>query len=245
MADYPGGNFVKKEKIEFNSFSDFAGYVWDYYKWYIIAGIFLLVAVCSFISEKLSAKEEAFALTVVNAQSMQMQETLSADFSAYAGIDTAAEQTIIFESVTKNQYDYTSQQALTVRIAVGALDCAVMDLPTASQFAANGTFTDLREVLTQAQLDSLSPYILYADRQDLTPEENPPVDEAEVRCAAFSRDAADFDFPVPVALDASASEVFSGAYCYPENDGVVTVFVNTKRPEMAAKFIEYLFSVTV
>lgn len=235
---------MKKEKIEFNSFSDFVGYVWDYYKWYIIVGIALVIAVVSFISEKLSATEEVFSAAVVNAQAMQMREPLSADFTAYAGIDPSKGHAIIYESNTKNTYDYSSQQALTVRIAVGALDCAVMDLPTASQFAANGTFTDLREVLTQAQLDSLSPYLLYADRKELTPEENSPVDETEVRCAVFSQDAAGFDFPVPVALDVSASEVFSSAYCYPENDGVLTVFVNTKRPEMTAKFIDYLFLIS-
>lgn len=232
---------MKKEKIEFTGFSDFAGYVWEYYKWYIIAGVFLIAAVCSFISEKRSAKEEAFALTVVNAQSMQMQEELSADFAAFAGIDTAAEQAVIFESVTKNQYDYTAQQALTVRIAVGALDVAVMDMPTAAPYAANGTFADLRSILPGEQLDRLGAFLYYADEKELTPEEDPPVDETEVRAAKFSKDASEFDSPVPVALDASASEIFARAYSYPDGDGVLTVFTNTARPEMAAKFIEYLF----
>ena len=47
-----GTKLKKKEKKEFKSFGELAEYIWDYYKWGIIAGVFVLICVISFVREK-------------------------------------------------------------------------------------------------------------------------------------------------------------------------------------------------
>lgn len=223
-------------------------YFWDYYRWPVIIGIIAIIAVISFIYQMATRKETAFYALMLNATEYNYLEDTSdntAAFTEYAGIDKNKYQVIYDTSVqigTEAGDDYNSAQKLMVYIAAAELDVMVSDSDSLLKYAYQGQFQDLRDFLTKEQLAEYEDSFYYINGALLK----------EIEAAS---DAYDFEYvpeyddphhpeemeePIPVGIFLNESNPLLKDYYFRGDDVVVSVLVNTKRPEMSSDFIDFL-----
>ena len=59
----------------------------------------------------------------------------------------------------------TSTQKLMVYVAANELDSMITDFNSFQKYANSSLFYDLRDILTEEQLQALEPYFYYVDRE--------------------------------------------------------------------------------
>lgn len=223
-------------------------YFWDYYKWHVIIGVIVIIAVVSFIHQMATRKETAFYALMLNATEYNYLEDTSvntAAFTEYAGIDENKYQVIYDTSVqigTEAGDDYNSAQKLMVYIAAAELDVMVSDSDSLLKYAYQGQFRDLRDFLTKEQLAEYEDSFYYVDGAVI----------AEIEAAS---DAYNFDYepeygdprrpedmeePIPVGIFLNESNPLLKDYYFRGDDVVVSVLINTQRPELSSEFIDFL-----
>ena len=232
----------KKEKKEFKSFGELAEYIWDYYKWGIIAGVFVLICVISFVREKKNAGENVLSVFVVNPTALQSSEVFARGLDEGLGVDGKKEYIDFSAMSTENEYGYVNQQTLVVRLAANTVDATVMEYSRFYMYAVNGGYADLRTYFTEEQLATLEGALWYMDgsalARALSPENTDDIEEEE---GLISKDATDFADPVPVGIDPECSEIFSEVFVYTDEPGCAGICTATQRPEMAVRFMQYIF----
>lgn len=232
----------KTEKKEFKNFSELAEYIWDYYKWGIIAGLFVLICIVSFIREKKNAGENVLSVFVVNPTALKSSEVFTHGLDEALGID-GKEKYVDFSAMsTENDYGYVNQQTLVVRFAANTVDATVMEYSRFYIYAVNGGYADLRTYFTEEQLATLDGALWYMDGSTLARALSPDnTDDIEEEEGLISKDAASFADPVPVGIDPECSERFSEVFIYTDEPGCAGIRAGTPHPEMAVKFIQYMF----
>lgn len=138
----------------------------------------------------------------------------------------------------------TSSQKLMVYVAANELDCMITDFTSFQKYANSSMFHDLRDILTDEQIQALEPYFYYVDREvvlaieaanddmntDYTPDYPDPLHPE------------DMQDPVPVGICLTDCKDLTDTY-YFRGDGIVMgIYANAEHVQTAVDLAEYLLN---
>ena len=172
-------------------------------------------------------KDNACQIVVMNAAVHTGDEDMAREFEQYAGIDTKDYQVTVdtgyyinFEG--NDNTTYTNIQKFVAVVMAQDAEIALGDQPTLDYYADSGFFKDLNEVLTKEEIEALGDSIIYHTYSDET--------DAE--------EFAGMTVPVGIKIEENPRLLSKQILI---DQGIMVFIANTKRPEMARKFFDYLF----
>lgn len=151
----------EKEKLGRMSFGQKVQYIFDYYKFHIIAIGVAVSLIYYVVTTFLNNKPLAFYCMMLNASGPEIsvsEEELESGFSEAAEIDVSREKVVIDTTATFNpnvnsQYSMAQNAKITALFASHDLDAMVIDPGVFTYYALNGAFADLREVLSDEEFE--------------------------------------------------------------------------------------------
>ncbi len=224
-------------------------YFLDYYKWYVIGGIFILIVAIIFIRDMINNKDFIFYGFFINsAEMMTTGEQFLDDFAQQAGLDTENYAVMIDSSDSIVRYSHdeisrVSHQKLSLSIMAKEADFVGMDAETFEEYATTTTYYDLRDVLSPEQLEAYEPYFYYVDMADVR-----KVDQSRAESTANVYPGKEYDHstpegqeePVPVAIYIQDSEKLQNAYDFNDKDYVLGIPLTTQHLDTTLQFIDYI-----
>ena len=142
-------------------------YIWDYYRWHIIAAICLVAFVISMIVHYAAYRESVLDIVMVNTLNPYEESVSSTDeFFEQEGF-TKKEEITVDTSITFSDDDnystnYYSNQKLTLKLSVGGADVLFAPKFVFQQYADAGSLMPLTDFLTEAELEKYKDMIVYA-----------------------------------------------------------------------------------
>ena len=149
-------------------------YFWYYYKWHVIISVIIIGMLVSFIYQFVNRKDTAFNAVLLNAslldQMSSEQPDFLTDFAEKEGIDLNTSDITFDTSIrivedSMDEVSVTSTQKLMAYVAANELDSMITDFDSFQKYANSSLFYDLRDILTEEQLQALEPYFYYVDRE--------------------------------------------------------------------------------
>ena len=149
------------------------GFIWDYYKWYIVILLFVLGLVGSFIYTNVTAKERVLGGIFLNSTDAEAEAIeLEQGFYEYSSVDINNEEanflTNLFYSNDTSSLavseSYQTLQLISAKTGAGEIDFMVGDVTSMNDFAYWQYFYDLLDVLPEEMIEKYEPYFLYYDR---------------------------------------------------------------------------------
>ena len=142
-------------------------YIWDYYRWHIIAAICLVAFVISMIVHYAAYRESVLDIVMVNTLNPYEESVSSTDeFFEQEGF-TKKEEVTVDTSITFSDDDnystnYYSNQKLTLKLSVGDADVLFAPEFVFQQYADAGSLMPLTDYLTADELEQYKDMIVYA-----------------------------------------------------------------------------------
>lgn len=201
------------------TFGEKITHLWMYYKW-VLFTVVAVVAGISIIVNAITARDPLFSGATMNLMlSAEGRTYITDDWKAQLS-DDPKEWVDLEEMFTSDNAAMVGQDAVTatlqlsVMIASGELDYVMIDKETLGFFLEQGAFSDLREILTDEQMDRLGNRVLHVS---------------------------DGTVSYPAAVEITATEFVKKSMAYTE--AVYIAFPgNTGRSELADDFLEYLLN---
>ena len=161
--------FPMEKKTAFKDLSRKAKvqYIWDYYRWHIIAAICLVAFVISMIVHYAAYRESVLDIVMVNTLNPYEESVSSTDeFFEQEGF-TKKEEVTVDTSITFSDDDnystnYYSDQKLTLKLSVGGADVLFAPEFVFQQYADAGSLMPLTDYLTADELEQYKDMIVYA-----------------------------------------------------------------------------------
>ena len=141
-------------------------YIWDYYKLWIIVGIFALSTFISSIHQYLTAKESLLTLIMLNS-SIPVSETVFAkDYLTARNYDSAKYELVVSSlelNMTAESYqqDYYTVQSMIVRLTSGDIDIFSAPADLFKSYREEGYLMNLEHIFTEAELSPYENYLVY------------------------------------------------------------------------------------
>lgn len=224
-------------------------YFMDYYKWYVIVGIIVICVICSIVHQVLTQKKPAFYACLLNSTTYDYPENAGYQaglFEDRLGIDKDKFEVIFDTSIMTPDVagaNPNAAQKLVVYIAAAELDTIVTADEYLPDYAYQNDFKDLRDFLTPEQFETYKDFFYYIDGEvvkevaeassNLNLEYTPVYPDPRIPEAMSD--------PIPVAIYLPEDCALKKEYYFGEGDIVVSVLINTTRPEAAREFIDFLF----
>ena len=140
-------------------------------------------------------------------------------------------------------HDLETSQAILTQCAAGSIDFMISPLGSVIEYANNGVFVNLKEVLSEEEFKLYEPYFLYVDQavveakdelinnggnpDDIsTPDPTKPEEMKE---------------PIPVLIDISSCKKVSDIYNYTDDTLAFCVTIKAPNPKRIPSFLEFLF----
>jgi hypothetical protein len=165
------------EKLKHLSPKKRVQYIFDYYKFPILAVIVVIVLTVSIIQTVVSHKEVAFNAVLLNAGGTAVTSNdarFASDFAEAAGINTNAYSVYVDCSNVLNlqaetQYDLAVRAKISALFAAKEIDILGADPEAFDDYARNGAFMDLRHAMDKDMLNKLETrkLIYYVDAKAL------------------------------------------------------------------------------
>ena len=226
------------------------GFIWDYYKWYIVILLFVLGLVGSFIYTNVTAKEHVLGGIFLNSTSAEEVIELEQGFYKYSSVDINNEEVIFLTNLSYSNdtsslavsESYQTLQLISAKTGAGEIDFMVGDVTSMNNFAYWQYFCNLLDVLPEEKIEKYEPYFLYYDRavvqelNDIDTTDNP---YATVAYPDSKRPELMED-PVPIFIDVSECTKLQGIYPHMEDVHVIAFTVNGENSPNALAFLDYL-----
>jgi len=238
----------EREALKNGTFKEKISYFWDYYKWYVIGAIILIVAIASFCYEMLTKKDTAFTAVMLNTSELELELQAPQAFADYVGIDTE-EYTVEFDTSFRiieespDELTVTNTQKLFAYVSAQQVDVMITDDSSFRKYANSDNFYDLREILTAEQLAKYEPYFYYVDWTVVN-----QINEASMNLnSTYVPDYPDptkpeeMEQPVPVGIYFENTELMEEYYFRGENT-VIGVYLNTPHLDLALQCIDFLYN---
>lgn len=153
---------VEQKKVRDMTFSGKIKYIWDYYKIHIIVAIVVIAALSFFIRDWIRSSRPVY----LNAEFMNTvlsydgDSDITSDFLEYAGVDSekyncAIETALNLQPGAGDQMTMASQQKILGLFSAGEIDVMAAPLEVMEFYAPEGAFADLRDLMTQEEIDAL------------------------------------------------------------------------------------------
>ncbi len=157
----------RKKGLEGKPFSYRVKYFAEYYKWYVLGGLLVILIIVSIVRTMLNHKESALCVAMVDANFEVDYEGFIHDYEIESGLEDGYEMTMdsTYATMTDGSgyLDMSSQEKLFVTIAGGQTDLVIAPAPAFERMAQSAYVKDLREVLSEEELDKYADRILIAD----------------------------------------------------------------------------------
>lgn len=241
----------EREALKHGTFKQKVQYFWEYYRWHTLAVILIGIFAFYMIYMYATKKEEILYGAILNCYALENAEAYSREFVEYAGYDPEKYEAGFDSTVSVNfdEFDVNasaSAEKLAMYMAAYQLDVMIAGDQIFENYANGGTFTDIRDHLTEEQIAEYEPYFYYVDFPLVQ-----QIYEAETNTdTSFDPEIPDpskpelMEDPIPVGIYVESCEGLMNNYVFQESSGkrvVLGIVSNTTRPEMTAQFIDYLF----
>lgn len=151
------------------SFKDKLNYIWDYYKWWFIGGIAIIIFLSATIPTIIENQKENVLYTVflnsniVNTDSTSIME----DYIDAAGIDMDNKRytldcSIYIDRKHASTADMQSSQKLTALFSSKTIDVIISDKDNFDFCSSQGAYKDLRELLPKEFCEKYKDYFVEA-----------------------------------------------------------------------------------
>lgn len=240
----------RKAVLKDGSFKQKLAYFWDYYKWHTIGTIAAVAMVISLVYNITHQRDEALYVAVLNSANLLQDNSFTDQFMEYAGINPDTESVTLDTSMDISFTEMTdiivgSMEKMMAYLAAAQLDIIIAGDELYEHYANEETFLDLRNVLTEEQLERYQSDLYYVDRALVV-----QIMEASNRMELdFSPEIPDptkpelMEDPIPVGVYIDDSEKFFSSYYVSNGDRAVLGFViNAQHLDNAVTFLEYLLS---
>lgn len=241
----------EREAIKNGTLKQKLSYFWDYYKWYVIIPLIIIIMVGSTIYHKLTDPEVILNGVLLNCYNTEKQdatlEFVELFYEAH-DIDTkeykADFNTTLSYSTDENaaSSNYNTMQVLMAWTGAETLDFLTGNLDAMVDLSYRGYFVDLTSFLTKEQIELYEPYFLYMD-QTVIEKRSDAFDKGEDPDSILTPDATKpetMEQPVPVLIDMSQSEKLTEVYGDSANALTFGVAANAPNKDMTLAFIDYL-----
>lgn len=161
-----------EKKADFKTMkkSEVTGFIWDYYKWWIIGGILVLVLAGNLIHHFVTYKEPALEIALINSGDQEKEPDFSEFMDKY-GYDKS-KQKVSFQntftvdlknSSSGNMYAF---EALQTQIAAGGIDVIAADKDVYLYMAKQQDAGDLSDILPKELMKKYEKDIVYVTDPD-------------------------------------------------------------------------------
>lgn len=230
-------------------------YFWGYYKVHTIAVICIVTFIIVFIAEASRNQQTHLFVAFLNStqNSIEKADEFANEYAKFANLKLdrnnycAFDSSMIIKKKPSNDAEVTSRQRMMVYTTTGEIDIIAAASDVFTEYANGQMFFDLRNYLTEEQIQKYSPYFYYVDQtvveilnsdaavfgdEDYVPPEIPDPTKPE-----------DMDNPVPVGLYITDIAKINDTYTFYDGDDIAMgVVLNGKHRENTLKFIDYLYS---
>lgn len=234
----------EREALKHKPLKERLSYFFYYYKWYIAAAAAAVFLILSLVSQLAGRKDTALYTVLVNGSELAPAAAFCEGFADYLGIDPEKSQVTFDASLHINpgghdQVTVSSSKKLMIYVASNELDIFVSDTATTELYAVNGIFYDLRDFLTEDQEARYSPYFYYVD-QAVVDSMNENLNYQYTLGSQDPRNPQSMENPVPVGIFLDNAAALKESYSFSDGQAVIGVIGNTKRPEAARSFLDYV-----
>lgn len=238
----------ERDSVKNASFKKKLEYFWDYYKWHTMGAVLVLFIIGIFIHTASKSTETILYAMFFNTDLTEIfNEEMGNDFLTYAGAEDEKQIALIDTSYYLSS-DYSeagvqaAYQKLSIFTSTNQLDILGGPIDSINVCMYDAYLCDLQTVLTEEQLKTYEPYLLYSDeallKEKQAAEQNSEVFEFEYPDPAKPKE---MEAPVPVAIDVSSCKKMQ--MLYPDHTGqmAVGISIGTIQEDNAGLFIDYLF----
>lgn len=211
----------KQHKFKDLSLPDKAGYIWDYYKWYIIGAALAITLLVVTIPNIIENSKDCVLYSVFLNTNIKGQEytSLMDDYTDSAQIDMKNKRitldcSLYIDRKNPSSAAMQSSQKLTALFASKTIDVVVSDKSNFEFCSSQGAYKDLKEILPQDLCEKYKDYFIEA--------ENPETGEMTA-----------------YGLSLINSEILNTEEAF-EFEPILSVCLSTDKQDNAIKFIKYL-----
>lgn len=217
------GKAFQSELLTFKdlNFQQKKAYIWDYYKWYILTFLCVILMAIVIIPQIIdNMRPTKLYLTMVNCEwGSDDGEQLLSDYAKAYDIDTeeyklTADTSTIILRDNVDQSSMESAQKLVALIGNNTIDVFVSDKANHEAYTNSGVFFDLRDVLSEEFLSQ------YNDRLVFTTDEKSGEE-------------------IPYGIYVEDLSAFTDAY---RSEAVLGIILNSENADAAVDFIYYIFN---
>ena len=242
----------EREAVKNGTLKQKLSYFWDYYKWYVIIPLIIIIAVSTTIYNKVTAPDILLNGILLNCYNLETEQDSTSELyqSFYERENINTEESEITLNTTLSystdesaaSTNYSTLQALMAWTGASTLDFLTGNKEAMTDLSYRGYFVDLREFLTEEQIEQYEPYFLYMDqavveKRELAFEKN---EDASTIVLPDASNLEDMEEPIPVMIDVSQSEKLAKVYGASAKELTFGVVVNAPNPDMIMTFIDYL-----
>lgn len=241
----------EREAIKNATLKQKLSYFWDYYKWYVVIPLIIIIMVGNTIYHKLTDPETILNGVLLNCYNMEKQDaTLEFMESFYEAHDIDTKEykadfnTTLSYSTDENaaSSNYSTMQVLMAWTGAGTLDFLTGNLDAMVDLSYRSYFVDLTSVLTEEQIKQYEPYFLYMD-EAVIEKRSEAFDKGEDTESIPVPDATKpetMEKPIPVMIDMSQSGKLTEVYGDSGNALTFGIVANAPNTDMVLNFIDFL-----
>ena len=239
---------AQQKSMKDKSFKEKLAFFWEYYALKTFALLVALAVLIAFIVSMLTQKAYIFTGYFFGADTQSSEEFLEAfaqseniDLKDYALTVQTGPYVRMDQQISTEIYD--SMEAFTAMVAGESVSCFAGSPDLFLYYAYLGYATDLRSILSETELRTLSPYLYYVDAQLIRQQEDSDGGYADAywnRPDPTNPEAMEDPVPVGISLDAASAD-FQNCYHF-TGESLIGICESTAYPETAKAFLRYCFS---
>ncbi len=242
----------ERESLKDKPFKEKWSYFWYYYKVHVIVVLCILVLVITTVRDVLTTKDIAFYVAFLNCFSTDQDAEFIDDFAQLTDIDLEKQEVYLDSNMRFNVSDYdensmAAAQKFLAMSSAGEIDVVVTDRNVFGNYADNGTFADLRNYLTEDQLEKYKEHFFYFDEAVLHAEVDYEAiansDLAIPEDTVERRDPSAMETPIPVGifLDDSMKHKLTDIGYFAESQEIIFGIMGSEENKVyCQQFIDWL-----
>ena len=237
----------ERERMKSQPFKQRFAYFWDYHKYHVLAGAFVLFFVVDLVYTWITAKDTVFMAALINCYAdAEQTEAYVENLSLEYGINTKKEEIMLNTDIRltgEDATDYETVQLISVRLAAHEIDVIMTDKDTFDTYARSEMFYDLRTVLTPEQIAYYEDSFYYIDYALIEEGYYENFDYATTEFVDTLNHASPEGMkkPTPVGIYVTLGEEFGEYYRYGKDKEVVfgiAGYVVDRHLEYSLKFLD-------
>lgn len=216
-------HMTQRYKIDPKDFTgrELVAYIWDYYRWWILAGLVFLAIVGGWLYGRITEKPPVLNIMMINTASETESDSFN-DFLEQNGYEVREDAVAVYDSfrfMEGENIEYMNmqyEQALYAMLHSGEYEIFIGNGRIFDNYVNEGMLADLSTLLPQELLSQYEEELIYSDY--------------------FGQQQS---YPCAVSFENDTFALQNMPY---DDEYCVGVMYNADQPEAAAEFMEYLLT---